>query len=59
LQVRGGSVEAGIKVKQVVEPLAQQLQSMAQWLGLEGFEVISRRGELLKVLEQVRRTRGL
>jgi uncharacterized protein YcaQ len=56
LQVRGGSVEVGIKVKQVVEPLAQQLQSMAQWLGLEGFEVTSRSGELLKVLKQVRLT---
>jgi uncharacterized protein len=56
LQVRGGSVEAGIKVKQVLEPLAQQLQSMAQWLGLETFEVTSRRGELLKSLRQVRLT---
>jgi uncharacterized protein YcaQ len=56
LQVRCGSVEQGIKVEQMVEPLAQQLQSMAQWLGLEGFEVTSRRGELLKVLRQVRVT---
>jgi uncharacterized protein len=56
LLVRGGSVEEGVKVKQVVEPLAQQLQSMAQWLGLERFEVTSRRGELLKVLRQVRLT---
>jgi uncharacterized protein YcaQ len=56
LQVRGGSVEPGVKVKQVVEPLAQQLQSMARWLGLEGFEVTSRRGELLKALRQVRIT---
>jgi uncharacterized protein YcaQ len=54
LQVRGGSVEEGIKVKQVVEPLAQQLRSMAQWLGLEGFEVTSRRGDLLKALRQAR-----
>jgi uncharacterized protein len=53
LQVRGGSLEAGVKVRTVLEPLAQQLQQMAQWLGLEeGYEVTSRKGELLKVLRQ-------
>jgi uncharacterized protein len=50
LQVRGGSIEAGINARQVLEPLAQQLGAMAHWLGLEGFEVTSRRGELLKLL---------
>ena len=50
LQVRGGSVEAGIKARAVVEPLAEQLRSMAQWLGLEGVEVTSRKGELMKLL---------
>jgi len=54
LQVRGGCVEPGIKTTQVVEPLAQQLQAMAQWLGLEGFEVTSRKGELMKVLRQAK-----
>lgn len=52
LQVRGGGVEAGVAAKQVAEPLAAQLQALAQWLGLEKFEVVSRRGELMKLLRQ-------
>ena len=50
LQVRGGSVEAGVAAKRVAEPLAVQLQALAEWLGLEQFEVVSRRGELMKLL---------
>jgi uncharacterized protein YcaQ len=50
LQVRGGSVEAGIKASRVVQPLTAQLDSLAAWLGLDGWEVTSRRGELLKAL---------
>lgn len=50
LQVRGGSVEAGIAAKRVVEPLTVQLQALTEWLGLEKFEVVSRRGELMKLL---------
>jgi uncharacterized protein len=50
LQVRGGSVEAGIKVGRVVQPLKAQLDDLATWLGLEGWEVTSRRGDLLKAL---------
>ncbi|HWK73411.1 MAG TPA: crosslink repair DNA glycosylase YcaQ family protein [Povalibacter sp.] len=50
LQVRGGSVEAHAAPKQVVAPLAAQLQSLASWLGLEKVEVVSRRGELMKLL---------
>jgi uncharacterized protein YcaQ len=56
LQVRGGSVEAGIRPQQVAEPLSQQLRQMAHWLGLEGFEVASRKGELMKLLRQMRGT---
>lgn len=52
LQVRGGSVESGVAAKRVVEPLAAQLQALAEWLGLEKFEVVSRRGELMKLLRQ-------
>lgn len=52
LQVRGGSVESGIAAKNVVAPLAVQLQALAEWLGLEKFEVVSRRGELMKLLRQ-------
>lgn len=52
LQVRGGSVESGVDAKRVVEPLAVQLQALAEWLGLEKFEVVSRRGELMKLLRQ-------
>jgi uncharacterized protein YcaQ len=54
LLVRGGSVEAGIQAEQVAEPLTQQLQQMAQWLGLESFEVTSRKSGLMKLLRQVR-----
>ncbi len=50
LQVRGGSVEAHAVPKQVVAPLAAQLQSLRGWLGLEKVEVAARRGELMKLL---------
>lgn len=50
LQVRGGSAEAHAEPKQVAAPLAAQLQSLANWLGLEKVEVVSRRGELMKWL---------
>jgi uncharacterized protein YcaQ len=54
LQVRGGSVEEGAKVKTVAPMLAAELQKLAAWLGLEKFEVTSQRGELLKALKQRR-----
>lgn len=47
LQVRGGSVEKGIAAAEVAEPLAAQLQLLAQWLRLEQVEIASRRGELM------------
>lgn len=53
LQVKGGSVEAGVTARQVVEPLARLLSELTQWLGLEKFAVTSRRGELLKTLRAV------
>lgn len=52
LQVRGGSVEAGIPVKKVVAALAGQLNLLAGWLELEKVAVTSRRGDLLKLLRQ-------
>ena len=51
LQVRGGSVEESINARAVVEPLAAELRSLAQWLGLESVEITSRRGDLLKRLK--------
>lgn len=51
LQVRGGSVEAGVRVGKVVEPLAQRLDELAGWLGLQGVEVTTRRGELMRALK--------
>jgi uncharacterized protein len=54
LQVRGGSLEPGVVPKQVVEPLAARLQDLARWLGLDEFEVFSRRGELMRSLRQRR-----
>lgn len=53
LQVRGGSVEAGQSVKNVVEPLWEQLKAMARWLELEGVEATSRRGELIKAIRDL------
>lgn len=57
LQVRGGSVEADAAVKEVVAPLAAQLQSLAHWLGLGGFDVASRRGELMRQLRPLGQSR--
>ncbi|HET9446676.1 MAG TPA: crosslink repair DNA glycosylase YcaQ family protein [Steroidobacteraceae bacterium] len=53
LEVRGGSVEEGVGVGGVVEPLAAELQKLAQWLGLEGIAVTSRRGELMRELKKL------
>jgi uncharacterized protein len=50
LQVRGGSAEEGVRVGAIIEPLAQQLAALAGWLKLDGYEVTSRRGELLRGL---------
>ena len=52
LLVRGGSVEKGIKPAAIVAALAEQLQSLAEWLGLERFVVDTRRGELMKLLRK-------
>lgn len=55
LQVKGGSVESGVKASAVVAPLIEQLTQLAQWLGLERFVATSRRGELMKALRAVKR----
>ena len=52
LQVKGGSVEPGVAVRSVLEPLAQRLAELAQWLGLERYAVTSRRGELMRELRK-------
>jgi uncharacterized protein YcaQ len=52
LQVKGGSVEAGVKVGAVIAPLTRLLSQLAQWLGLEQVTVTSRRGELMKSLRK-------
>ncbi len=52
LQVKGGSVEPGIVPARVVEPLAEQLRKLAQWLGLENYTVTSRKGELMRALRR-------
>jgi uncharacterized protein YcaQ len=53
LQVRGGSVEAGVDAKQVAPRLKAQLDTLAAWLELERVRVMSRRGELMKALARV------
>jgi uncharacterized protein len=54
LQVRGGSAEEGVRIEKIIEPLARQLQELAAWLKLEGYEVTSRRGELMRALHRLR-----
>ncbi len=51
LEVRGGSAEEGVRVDRLVEPLAAELTQLAQWLGLEGVAVTSRRGDLMRALK--------
>src|SRR6185295_12590242 len=55
LEVRGGSVEQGVRVDRIVEPLARELEQLAQWLGLAGWTATSRRGELMRALRLTRR----
>lgn len=55
LQVRGGSVEAGVKENAVLEPLYAELRALAQWLGLDGVTITSKRGSLLKGLHRFKR----
>lgn len=61
LQVRGGSLEKGVRADAAIEPLRDQLQSLAEWLGLERWEVTTRRGELMRALKvgqlEIRRDR--
>ena len=51
LRVEGAFVESGIQPRNVVTPIAGELQSMADWLGLASVEV-GRRGGLAKPLAQ-------
>lgn len=53
LQVKGGSVEAGVAPARVVEPLAEQLSELAAWLGLDDYTVTSRKGELMRELKKL------
>ena len=55
LQVKGGSVEPGVKVGSVAAPTSELLAQLAQWLGLEKVVVTSRRGELMKAINRPRR----
>ncbi|HEY0942492.1 MAG TPA: crosslink repair DNA glycosylase YcaQ family protein [Steroidobacter sp.] len=55
LQVKGGSVEPGVSVTSVLEPLMQRLTDLALWLGLERYVVTSRRGELMRELRKTSR----
>ncbi|HJY39250.1 MAG TPA: hypothetical protein VJ299_17375, partial [Steroidobacteraceae bacterium] len=44
------SVEEGVRVGTIVEPLVRELEQLAQWLGLAGWAATSRRGELMRAL---------
>ncbi len=52
LLVKGGSAEEGVDAAAIVEPLAEQLRKLASWLGLEKFAVTTRKGPLMKLLQQ-------
>lgn len=54
LQVKGGSVEPGVTLKAVLEPLDLQLNELAAWLGLERYGVTSRKGELMRELRKLK-----
>jgi uncharacterized protein YcaQ len=56
LRVRGAFAEHGVDVPRVVAELAEELQIMAEWLGLDGVEV-GERGDLAGPLRQVQRQR--
>jgi uncharacterized protein len=50
LQVRGGSVEAGVRESDLVDELRSELVALASWLGLEKVAITSKRGPLMKAL---------
>ena len=52
LQVKGGSLEASARAQRVASALDGRLTELARWLGLEGYEVCSRRGELMRALKR-------
>jgi uncharacterized protein YcaQ len=54
LQVKGGSVEPGVSLPTVVEPMHQQLSELASWLGLDRYSVTSRKGELMRALNKLK-----
>lgn len=54
LQVKGGSVEAGVSLQTVVQPLHRQLNELASWLALDRYGVTSRRGELMRALKKLK-----
>jgi uncharacterized protein YcaQ len=53
LEVRGGSAEKGVRVSQIVEPLAAELTQLARWLKLDSVAATSRRGELMRALKKL------
>jgi uncharacterized protein len=50
LQVRGATLEDGVRAGGVVEALAERLDELAAWLGLGRVEIVSRKGELMRLL---------
>jgi uncharacterized protein YcaQ len=54
LQVRGASIEQGVAAGRIVEPLAACLKELASWLNLERVEIVSRRGELIRLLKRLK-----
>ena len=55
LEIRGGSIEAGVNLKEAAVALQTQLAELATWLELESVRVKSRRGDLMRTLNAQRK----
>ena len=53
LLVLGGHAEPSVELTSILHPLRAELETMAQWLGLDGVE-IKRRGVLLRALRSMK-----
>jgi uncharacterized protein len=52
LQVKGATLEEGARAERVAVALDERLTGLANWLGLEDYELCSRRGELMRALKR-------
>ena len=48
------AAHAGVSLQTVVEPLHRQLSELESWLGLDRYNVTSRKGELMRALKKLK-----